>query len=151
MGHADAPDGIRVRDARIGDAHDVARLLEVLGYPCDRAEAAERISLVLGDPRQRLLLAEIDGHACGLVGLDLRYSLVRGTEQARITALVVMPECARQGVGRRLLKDVEAIARHVGAARVEVNAAASRDDAHVFYRSCGYADASLHFVKLLGD
>ncbi len=93
-------DGIRVRDAHTGDASDVARLLDALGYPCSRDEAAERIAAVLGDPRQRLLLAEIGGHACGLVGMDLRYSLARGADQARVTALVVAPECARQGVGR---------------------------------------------------
>lgn len=144
-------DGIHVRDARVGDASDVARLLDVLGYPCTRNEAADRIVRVLDDPRQRLLLAEIDGHACGLVGMELRYSLVRGTEQARITALVVAPACERQGVGRRLLKDVEAIARHAGATRIEVTAAASRDSAHVFYRGCGYTDAALHFARQLGD
>ncbi|AXK70871.1 GNAT family N-acetyltransferase [Lysobacter sp. TY2-98] len=149
--YEEAPDGIRVRDARIGDASDVARLLEILGYPCSRDEAAERITFVLADPRQRLLLAEIGGHACGLAGLELRYSLARGAEQARITALVVMPECERQGVGRRLLREVESIARHAGAARIEVTTAASRDTAQSFYRGCGYTDASLHFAKLLGD
>jgi GNAT superfamily N-acetyltransferase len=144
-------DGVRVRDARIGDAADVATLLQTLGYPCDRDEAADRIAMVLADPRQRLLLAEIGGHACGLAGMDLRYSLVRGTEQARITALVVAPDCERQGVGRRLLREVEAIARQAGAARIEVTSAASRDSAHAFYHGCGYADGSRHFVKLLGD
>ncbi|WP_133500584.1 GNAT family N-acetyltransferase [Cognatilysobacter terrigena] len=149
--YEEAPDGIRVRDARIGDASDVAHLLEVLGYPCNRDEAAERITVVLADPRQRLLLAEIGGHACGLAGLELRYSLARGAEQARITALVVMPECERQGVGRRLLREVESIARQAGAARIEVTTASSRDSAQSFYRGCGYSDASLHFAKLLGD
>lgn len=144
-------DGIRVRDARMGDAHDVARLLEALGYPCNRDEAADRIVAVLADTRQRLLLAEIGGQACGLVGMELRYSLARGAEQARITALVVLPQCARQGVGRRLLREVEAIARQAGAARIEVTSASSREQAHAFYRDCGYTDASLHFAKLLGD
>ena len=83
--------------------------------------------------------------------MDLRYSLVRGTEQARITALVVSPECTRQGVGRRLVREVEAIARQAGAARVEVTTALSREHAHAFYRECGYARGSLHFAKLLGD
>lgn len=151
MAHGGALDGVRVRDARIGDASDVAALLDTLGYPCSRSEAAERISLVLADPRQRLLLAEIGGHACALVGMDLRYSLVRGTEQARITALVVAPDCERQGVGRRLLREVESIARQAGAARIEVTSAGSRENAQAFYHGCGYTDGSRHFVKLLGD
>jgi ribosomal protein S18 acetylase RimI-like enzyme len=144
-------EGVRVRDARIGDAADVATLLDLLGYPCTRAEAADRIAMVLADPRQRLLIAEIGGHACALAGMDLRYSLVRGTEQARITALVVAPDCERQGVGRRLLREVEAIARQAGAARIEVTSAASREGAQAFYHGCGFADGARHFVKLLGD
>ncbi|WP_235893660.1 GNAT family N-acetyltransferase [Cognatilysobacter lacus] len=147
----ESSDGIRIRDASIGDASDVAPLLEALGYPCDRDGAADRIAAVLSDPRQRLLLAEIAGHVCGMVGMELRYSLARGAEQARITALVVAPACERQGVGRRLLREVEGIARQAGAARIEVTAAGSRGNAHTFYRSCGYDDASLHFAKLLGD
>lgn len=151
MGHAGALDGVRIRDARIGDASDVAILLDTLGYPCNRDEASERISQVLSDPRQRLLLAEVGGHACGLVGMDLRYSLVRGAEQARITALVVAPDCERQGVGRRLLREVEGIARQAGAARIEVTSASTREHSHAFYQGCGYSESSRHFAKLLGD
>ena len=156
MARAPAPDSIpgtdiRVRAAAIGDASDVALLLDALGYPCTRDEAAERIAVILGDPRQHLLLAEIDGHACGLVAMDLRYSLTRGADQARITALVVKSECSRLGVGRRLLRDVEGIARRVRAGRIEVTSNPRRSEAHAFYRDCGYADGSRHFFKLLGD
>ncbi|HEX2596946.1 MAG TPA: GNAT family N-acetyltransferase [Luteimonas sp.] len=156
MASAQAPDStlppdIRIRAAAIGDASDVALLLDALGYPCSRDEAAERIAVILGDPRQHLVLAEIDGHACGLVAMDLRYSLTRGADQARITALVVKPESCRKGIGRRLLREVEGIARRVRVARIEVTSNPRRNDAHVFYRDCGYADGSRHFFKLLGD
>ena len=140
-----------IRAAAIGDASDVALLLEALGYPCSRDDAAERIAVVLGDPRQHLLLAEIGGEVCGLVALDLRYSLPRGADQARITALVVTPGCSRQGVGRRLLREVESISRRAGIARIEVTSNTRRLDAHAFYHRCGYGDGSRHFFKLLGD
>lgn len=140
-----------VRTAEIGDASDVAGLLETLGYPCTRDEAAERIAMIIADPRQHLLLAEIDGAACGLVAMYTRYSLTRGAELARITALVVAPACSRQGVGRRLLREVEAIARRAGVVRIEVTSNRRRNDAHAFYRGCGYADGSAHFIKVLGD
>ena len=155
MARAQAPDAVseagaaRIRAAAIGDASDVARLLEALGYPCDRSDAAERIAVVLGDPRQHLLIAEIDGEACGLVALDVRYS--RGADQARVTALIVAPACSRQGIGRRLLREVESISRRAGVARIEVTSNAGRHEAHAFYHGCGYADGSRHFFKLLGD
>ncbi|WP_305068912.1 GNAT family N-acetyltransferase [Lysobacter sp. 5GHs7-4] len=140
-----------MRSAELGDAHDVARLLGDLGYPCNRDEAAERIAVVRHDPRQHLLLAEIDGDACGLVSLYTLYSVVHGTELARITALVVSPASQRQGIGRRLLREVELISRRVGVSRIEITSNLSRSEAHAFYRDCGYSDGSLRFVKALGD
>lgn len=141
----------RIRAAAIGDASDVAPLLEALGYPCSRDEAAERIAVLLGDPCQHLLLAEVAGQTCGLVTLDVRYSLTRGANHARITALVVTERCSRQGLGRRLLREVEGIARRAGATRIEVTSNIRRSEAHAFYHGCGYADGSRHFFKLLGD
>ncbi|WP_158549287.1 GNAT family N-acetyltransferase [Lysobacter silvisoli] len=129
----------------------MARLLGDLGYPCNRDEAAERIAVVRHDPRQHLLLAEIDGDACGLVSLYTLYSVVHGTELARITALVVSPACQRQGIGRRLLREVELISRRSGVSRIEVTSNQQREQAHAFYRDCGYSDGSQRFVKALGD
>jgi ribosomal protein S18 acetylase RimI-like enzyme len=141
----------RVRAAAVGDSSDVARLLDHLGYPCSHAEAAERIAVVLGDRRQHLLLAEVDGEACGLIALYTLYSIAHGNELARITALVVAPEACRLGIGRALLREVEAMARRHGIHRIEVTSNAQRTGAHAFYRGCGYADGSLRFVKMLGD
>ena len=140
-----------IRAARIGDAPDVARLLELLGYPCTRDEAADRIVTVLGDPRQLLLIAERDGHACGLIASTMVYSVAHGAELARITALVVAEDCQREGIGRRMLREVEARARQAGVSRIEVASGAQRHGGHAFYRDCGYTEGSLRFVKLLGD
>lgn len=140
-----------MRNALPGDAGAVAGLLDALGYPCTRDEAAERIAIVARDPRQILLLAELDGAACGLLALHWIYSVAHGADIARITALIVAPACHRQGIGRRLLREAEQLARRARMARIEVTSAAQRNDAHVFYRDCGYSDGSLRFVKLLGD
>ena len=151
MGSATAEAVLRVRQAEIGDAGDVAALLEALGYPCSRNEAIERITHFHDDPRQQLLLAELDGVACGLASLLLNYSLTRGTDVARVTSMVVSPDCHRQGIGRRLLREIELVARRAGAIRIEVTSNPRRVEAHAFYHGCGYADGSRHFVKLLGD
>lgn len=141
----------RVRPAAIGDASDVARLLGDLGYPCETADAAERIAVVIADRRQHLLLAEVDGEACGLVALYTLYSLAHGSELARITALVVAPERTRCGIGRLLLREVEQLSRRHGIHRIEVTSNARRLEAHAFYRGCGYGDDSRRFVKMLCD
>jgi len=141
----------RIRPAEPGDASDVARLLTLLGYPCDRDEAAERIAVIAHDRRQHLLLAEVGGEACGLISLYTLYSLAHGAELARITALVVAPEHCRNGIGRLLLREVELLSRRHRVHRVEVTSNAQREGAHAFYRGCGYACGSLRFVKMLGD
>jgi len=106
---------------------------------------------VISDRRQHLLLAELDGEACGLIALYTLYSLAHGSELARITALVVVPECARSGIGRLLLREVEQLSRRHGIHRIEVTSNARRVDAHAFYRDCGYSDDSRRFVKMLCD
>lgn len=148
---ANAEGSRRVRPAEVGDASDVARLLDHLGYPCSNAEAAERIAMVMSDRRQHLLLVEVDGEACGLISLYTLYSLAHGSELARITSLVIAPEHARSGIGRLLLREVEQLSRHHGIHRIEITSNARRVDAHAFYRNCGYSDDSLRFVKMLCD
>ncbi len=98
-----------------------------------------------------LLLADVDGEACGLISLYTLYSLAHGAELARITALVVAPEHCRHGIGRLLLREVELLSRRHRVHRIEVTSNAQREGAHAFYRGCGYACGSLRFVKMLGD
>ena len=66
---------IDLRGAVPADADDVAALLTQLGYPCEPADAAERIATVLHNDRQALMLARLDGAVCGLMALDYMYYL----------------------------------------------------------------------------
>ena len=150
--HADASaTTLRVRGVEPGDAEAVAALLEALGYPCTLAEATARIAHFREEARQFLLLAERDGAPAGLAAMKLNYSLTRGADVARLTAMVVADDFAGQGIGRRLLREMETLARRNGAVRLEVTSNPSRTGAHAFYHACGYSDGSRHFVKLLGD
>ena len=140
-----------LRDATIADAAGVAALLETLGYPCDRNEAAARIASVEPDPRQRLIVADHHSDCCGLVALHAIYSIAHGADICRITALVVAPTYQRRGIGQLLLREAHAWARSTGAARIEVTSTAHRESGLAFYRHSGYADGSLRFVKRLGE
>ena len=141
----------RVRTAMSGDAAEIAALIALLGYSCTPDEALERLRAIAAEPDQALLVADRDGDLCGLLGLDLMYYLPLGARTCRITALVVATAHQGEGVGRDLLQAAETWARQAGAARVEATSAAHRDQAHAFYRACGYADGSMRFVKRLGD
>jgi GNAT superfamily N-acetyltransferase len=147
-----SPDPVtRVRTTRDGDAADVASLVTLLGYPCLPDEALARMRAVAAEHDQALLVAERDGHLCGLLALDLMYYLPLGARTCRITTLVVATTHQGEGIGRELLQAAETWARQAGAARIEVSSAAHREKAHAFYRACGYSDGSVRFVKRLGD
>lgn len=144
-------EGFDLRGAVPADGDDVAALLTLLGYPCEPADAAERIATVLHNDRQALILARSRGVVCGLLALDYMYYLPLGTTTCRVTALVVSPDARGRGLGRLLLRDAEHRARIGGAARLEVTSAGHRTEAHEFYRACGFSEGAVRFVKLLGD
>jgi GNAT superfamily N-acetyltransferase len=141
----------KLRVVRPSDAAVVALLLGELGYPCSRDEAARRIDATAADPDQQIWLAELEGRSVGLLGLDFMYYLPLGVTTCRITALVVDPSARRHGIGRFLVRQAETMAREAQASRIELTSASHRDEAHAFYRACGYKDGALRFVKALGD
>ena len=138
---------------RVGpaDAAGVAALLTTLGYPCERDDAAARIALVDPDPRQCVIVADHHGDCAGLIAMLSRYSFAHGVDVCHIAALVVAPTYQRRGIGQQLLREAQSWARTKGAARIEVASATHREDAHAFYRSCGYPESGMRFVKRLGD
>ncbi len=140
-----------LRSATLMDADDVAALLTELGYPCDRADALERIAAIIDNDRQVMVVARLAGRVCALMALDFMYYLPLGTYTCRVTALVVTPEAQGRGLGRQLLREAERRARAGGAARIELTSGSQRTDAHAFYKACGYSDGTLRFVKRLGD
>lgn len=148
---ASGRDTLLVRPAAAQDATGVASLLTLLGYPCDRDEAAARLRAVAEEPGQQVLVADRHGCLVGLLALDIRYYLPLGGPTCRITALAVASGEQRHGIGRRLLREAEQRARQAGAARVELTSGVQRGDAHAFYRACGYEEGALRFLRRLGD
>jgi GNAT superfamily N-acetyltransferase len=140
-----------LREATPADAAAVATLLGELGYPCTRDEATARINVMASDDTMDLVVVDVHGDIRGLYSLDFMFYLPFGRLSCRITSLVVAPAHRHAGIGRMMLKDAESRAMRRGAARVELTTAEHREDAHQFYRACGYVDASLRFVKRLGN
>ena len=136
---------VYIRPAVLEDAPGIAALLTVLGYPCSAEEATVRLVHLRDEPEQQLWIAQEHG------AMDIRYYLPLGARTCRITALAVLEEFHGRGIGKRLLHEAEIKARQAGATRVELTTATHREQAHQFYKACGYENASLRFVKRLGD
>ena len=169
---APGTDTLLVRPAAAQDASGVATLLGVLGYPCDRDEAAGRLRAVAEEPGHQVLVADrhgclggrvagVDGEALGLenrlaVALDVEIVLDHQHPVGHARSLIGFrvrrkahdrdPRVHRpQGPGQQ-----EQRARQAGAARIELTSGAQRAQAHDFYRACGYEDGALRFLKRLG-
>lgn len=148
---ADSNAQVYIRPAVLEDAPGLAVLLTELGYPCSAEEATVRLMQLRDEPEQQLWIAQEHGEAIAMIAMDVRYYLPLGARTCRITALVVLEAYHGKGIGKRLLREAEMKARQAGATRVELTTALHREQAHQFYRACGYENASLRFVKRLGD
>ncbi|MGH8791715.1 MAG: GNAT family N-acetyltransferase [Stackebrandtia sp.] len=129
-----------VRNATRRDAPRIAKLVTQLGYPVDAQGAGARLRRWLDAPQSRLLLAESDGVVSGLAAWHLLPHLEHDGWWARLAALVVDDDWRGKGVGRLLVKTVEAEAAERGCTLIEVTSSRERTGAHAFYRMLGYRD-----------
>lgn len=129
MEKATTSGGLRVRLARHEDVPEIERLIEraVRGlhredYGEEKLESALRHKLLDVDPGLvsdgTYFVAEIRGRIVGSGGWSLRRNIVNGAEnagekldpaaeEAKVRAFYVRPECARMGIGSRILRESE--------------------------------------------
>jgi GNAT superfamily N-acetyltransferase len=138
---------VRVRDATAADAATVAALLGELGYPTTAGAVATR----LRRPGERVLLAESNGGAVGLVSMTVGSLLQYAGPVARVTALVVSEPARGLGAGRRLMARAEELAREAGCEGIELTSGIrpEREGAHRFYEALGYERTSYRFWRPL--
>jgi GNAT superfamily N-acetyltransferase len=118
-----------------------------LGYPTEPEEMAQRLVGVLGDPTYAMFAAQVRGTIAGLCGVAIHRYLEKNGLYARIVALVVSGEYQGIGVGSALIRAAEVWAVKQQATDLIVNSGMQRAGAHRFYRSRGYAQTGVRFVK----
>jgi GNAT superfamily N-acetyltransferase len=137
-----------IRDAVDADAEHLSELLTQLGYPASPADVAARLARVTR--RSRLVVAVDAGDVpAGLVVLARIDALEHDRPLCMVVALVVRDSDRRRGVGGELLAEAERWALEQGCGRVVLGTAHQRTDAIRFYRSHGYQETGLRFVKTL--
>jgi len=124
-----------------------------LATPAD-AEAIYRLNLAFNDARatpayiaaflaerahyETIYLAELAGQVVGMVGLRLLPSACDPEPYAELTELFVEQAARQQGVGRALVRAVEAVAHAAGASQLVLLTAWRNGGAHRFYHALGY-------------
>jgi GNAT superfamily N-acetyltransferase len=138
---------LRIRRGRPEDAGAIVALLAELGYDLPPEPAAAFAIGLLADPAHVLLVAEADGRVVGFANANLRPQLHHLAPVCTLDELVVADGRRSDGVGARLVREVELIARERGADSLELTCNLRREGAHRFYEREGFERTSLKFAK----
>ncbi|MFC6185009.1 GNAT family N-acetyltransferase [Pseudoxanthomonas japonensis] len=137
-----------IRDARLDDAAEVARLCTLLAYPVDAGGMKERLATLLASPAHAVKVAGSsngNGDLLGMVAAEWRLMIEFG-HRAEITALIVDPRARRLGLGQRLVDAACDWIRDHGGCDVFVRSNILRPESHAFYPSTGFVLAKTQHV-----
>jgi ribosomal protein S18 acetylase RimI-like enzyme len=140
---------IRIRDAELNDAAELAVLMCELGYKTDHTEMETRLKLILSNPAYKTFVSILDGSVCGMIGTVAYPSYEHNDPGGRILALVTSSALRRRGIARALVATAEKDFAQRGIKRIALNTQLTRQDAHKFYESLGYERNGWRFVKQL--
>ena len=140
---------LRIRDAELSDAAELAVLVSELGYKTTGTEMESRLVSILKDLRYKTLVALEDERTCGMLGTFSASSYLHNDLNGRIIALVVSKQSRRHGIGTRLIAAAEKDFAKRGITRVTVTTRFEREEAHQFYEKVGYARTGFRFAKNL--
>jgi ribosomal protein S18 acetylase RimI-like enzyme len=141
---------IHISDFESTDCRGLEPLLASLGYAPDPVRTASRLAGgFAADGPCRVLVARLAGGDSPIVGFATTHvtPFLHRPAAGRVTALAVLPEFQGRGIGRALLARCEEILFAAGVDRIELTSGSQRLDAHRFYRSAGYGETGLRFVK----
>ena len=138
IGSSSGKNTVTIRKATMNDAPRLAELSAVLGYPVEVDVMARRLPRLLARPEHLVLVAEATANlVVGWIHAGEQDILEVG-RFGEILGLVVGDQHRGQGIGRRLVQEVELWARERGLDRVSVRSNVVRNESHPFYKRAGY-------------
>ena len=96
-------------------------------------------------------VAEAGGSIVGLATAVKVLAIGHPGGYVKMNGIGVLPEYRRQGIGKRLMEQVEQFAVEQGAPYVGLASGINRVEAHAFYGNSGYKKTSFWFRKSLGS
>lgn len=144
---------IELRPVRIEDAAALQRLnKEVLGYDCSLTDTKRQLTRLLSMAQHYLVAAVIDDEIIGCIHAQ-EYNILYSPPMKDILELAVYPAFQHQGIGSRLLAEVERWAEQSDACRIRLVSGEQRIEAHAFYEHNGYVrdKRQINFKKTIRD
>ena len=148
---------MNIREATLGDAAGIIRLLTQLEYPGTETFLEERLAAMLQDPDEVLLVwdssmletSEAPSPIRGFLSLHFIPQIALRGDFARISYFAVDEDSRSLGIGRQLEEEATRLARERGCDRLEVHCAIRRDRAHAFYARQGFVESPKYLIKKL--
>jgi GNAT superfamily N-acetyltransferase len=131
---------VKIRKARRGDAEQIGKLSEELGYPATAAHIATRLRQLAPVSKHAVFVAESPDAATGLIGwvhVSVTH-LLESDIRAEVNGLIVSEGQRSAGAGAKLLEAAEEWARRRGCKGMNVRSNVIRERAHKFYERQGY-------------
>ncbi|MFN8483535.1 MAG: GNAT family N-acetyltransferase [Anaerolineae bacterium] len=131
------PPPVTIRRAAAADAADIVRL-NLAFNDLRSTEDTIAAQLAAGSPVETLYVAEVEGQVVGLASLRLLPQILDPVPYAELSELFVEEAYRHHGVGRALVRHIEAEARAAGAQQMVLLTAWRNTHAHAFYHALGY-------------
>lgn len=149
---------VSIRAARDSDLEALASLYHALWPEASAAEHCCEVTGIMsgntGMPATNLVAETIDGRVVGFVQVGLR-SHADGCDTSRPVGFIegwyLVPDCRRQGIGRRLLAAAEDWASNQGCKEMGSDTQIDNEISQTAHRALGYqvVDRCVHFRKPL--
>jgi GNAT superfamily N-acetyltransferase len=132
------------------DAADLVMLLDAYardpmggGVPLCRETRDAVVPGLAATPGAFSLIARLDGRPVGLANCFTGFSTFAAQPLVNVHDLAVLPGCRGHGVGRALLKAVEAEARRCGASKLTLEVLSGNERAKSLYLALGFGEYQL--------
>lgn len=140
---------VNIRNATLNDLEEIIQLAGEMGYQVTREGIKGVVEHFINNPDYYLVLAEKDRQVLGMVGFIIKYYLHREKPVLYVGSMAVKESFRSQGIGRKLMEQVEVIAKERGCNSIQLNSNKRRVRAHKFYEKLGFVEVSLKFEKIL--
>lgn len=128
-----------IRKAKLSDSADLTRLAAVLGYSTSQDDLIDQLNYILSDERQIVLVFEHENKVVGYLQAALYTNLYAHGKYFNVMGLVVDEEMHHQGIAKKLISEIEKMARERNYQGVRLNSGEERKGAHIFYEKQGFA------------
>ncbi|MDQ7092328.1 GNAT family N-acetyltransferase [Desulfosporosinus sp. PR] len=138
-----------VRKAKTADWEKIQILLEQLGYPTRGSFLKVKLSTLLNDPDEELLVYDSGTEVVAVISLHFIPQLALEGDFARISYFAIEEKMRDRGIGREIEEYCTAIATNRKCDRIEVHCNSRRAAAHRFYLRQGFTESPKYFIKML--